>query len=495
MNKLTKTFFGLLLGTTISLGIGVGLKANSSNQIHEVKAATAGRFNVFIHPDCYWKNDSAHILAVFSDSTNTFASGTAMRITPDSDLGVSNGYSWIDIGGTEYAVLSMAVDYDDFTYDNFLFGRHDPSNSTIDKSTFSNWADNWAWAEIDGTWYNQGSGWVCNPKGLSSNNTVVITKKMLDSSTAGAAFQQDWGNYWKMTTYSGKASYSNLSGATKSAYLKSAGYEFVPGDPGDAPLGYEFAGWYTETSFTNQWTSSSRMTADTTLYAKYNAVNVTFNNGDPLTWNSTNQQYEAIEYFNANDTFHIVKTVGSVSTNFATLDTYVSSSVATSDGTNVTVKVAGTYAVYFKNDNTIYLGTADPLQEAYMYAGFFLTNVGCDATGASLPSGWTTVANRYATLSDDAKDIFYSADANEAGDTIEQTVARYDHAIASHTSLTKFMVNKGGTPRASHRNANAISLVNGSMNNAMIIVVVIASLGILTAGAYYFFKKSRKSEE
>ena len=385
---------------------------------------------------------------------------TALQITADSDFNPTNGLYWTNFGDDWYGIVSAVVDIDDITSSNY-----DNIAVMTGKSG-------------DGGWF---SGiWGLTPATVGTTNTIRCT-----SSNSLAA---DWGNYWKMTTYSGVTSYANLNAATKGYYLKSAGYEFVPDTP-SVPSGYAFAGWYTEPSFTNQWTSSSRMTADTELYAKYDQITAALDDGTDLEWNSTNSQYETIKYFDANDTFHVIKTIGSASTNYAELDSYMSSDVATSDGSNVTVKVAGTYAIYFKtNDWTIWLELADATQEAYMYAGYFLTTVGCDPNGVNLPSGWSAVAARYANLSGDAKDLFYNSSANESGNTIEQTAARYDHAVSGHAGLTRFMVNKSGTARAS--GASRLSVVPSvNSSNAIILVAIISSMMLIAVGGFFAYKK------
>ncbi len=255
---------------------------------------------------------------------------------------------------------------------------------------------------------------------------------------------------------------------------------------------YEFSGnWYENSALTQSY-STKLIVSNTNLYAKYNSVSVAFQDGQAMSYNSTNSQFEAIRYFEDNETFHIVKTVETTPTNYAALDSYMSSSVATSDGTNVTVKSEGTYAVYFKSDNTIWLELATAEQEAYMYAGFFLGNVGCDSSGVSLPSGWSTVAARYDSLSDDAKDIFYSASANESGTTIEQTAARYDYAVAHHSSLTRFMKNSSGTARAVA--ARAINpVIFNNTTSVTTIIVALATISLLGVTGYFFLRKKREN--
>lgn len=455
------TGFGLALAMAFGVGAAaIAVSSNRANSIEKTRAATDGRFSIIIDDDSWWKSDYAQIWATYSGAGE-------VRITPDSDLGTveNDGFTWHDIGGSWYAVLTMEVDTSTFTYGHFYFQRKNPSDG-------SDWGN---------------SDWVLDPSKVKNGtcNTVFIN--------SSSGFEQTWGNYWKITTYSGLTSYASLSGATKSAYFKSASYEFVPEDP-SAPAGYEFVGWYTDKGFNTQWTSSSRATADTTLYAKYEAVTAAFNDGDPLTYNSANSQFEAIKYFDANATFHIVKTVGSTDTNYAELDSGMSSSVATSDGTNVTVKVAGTYAVYFKSDNTLWIQIAEDSQIAYMYAGFFLTNVGCDASGVNLPSGWSTCSTRYGTLGASTRNYIRDFDTSKAeeGDDIVEMLDRYELAIRNHPSLTNFMVDGSGNPIVSRAAVIRPVALTGN-NNILIIVAVIGTILLISAGGYFFLRKKKEN--
>lgn len=460
--KTLKTLVAIALSATgLGSAVTLGVVANNDNAIIETNAATNGRFSILINDNCWWKDAYAQIWA-------TYSSAGPIRVTPDPALGKveNDGFTWQDIGGTWYAVVTMEVDTSTFTYNNFYLERRNPENGE--------------------SWNN--SGWILSPAKVrdGTSNTIVISDSV--------NFTQDWGNYWKITTYSGLTSYSNLTGATKAAYLKSADNNFMPNDP-EAPAGYEFTGWYTDKSFTNEWTTSSKPTADTTLYAKYETASAQFDDGDPLTYNSSNKQYEGIKYFDAGDKFHIVKTVGSVTTNCATLDSYMSSSVATSDGTDITVVATGTYAVYFKNDNTIWIQTASYNLEAYMYAGYFLTNVGCDSTGASLPSGWSTCASRYSTLSNDAKDYIYAFDVSavQDSDDISQMIERYNHACKAHPSLENFIKNSSGVSRTVPSGSRTIMPIANN-SNTVVIITIVSFISLSALGAFFLLRKKRKEQ-
>lgn len=460
-----KTILGIALSTaTLGGAIAVGAVSLDSNKMNKTEAATNGRFTILIDDDSWWKNDYAQIWA-------TYSSAGEIRITPDPDLGTveNDGFTWHDFGSSGwYAVLTMEVDTSTFTYGNFYFQRKNPADG----------AD----------WGN--SGWTLSPSAVKNGtcNTVRIAS---DNS-----FYQDWGNYWKITTYHGVSNYSNLSSATKSCYLKSAGYSFSE-TPAPLADGSEFVGWYTDTALTKSWDGS--FSSDMTVYAKYASTTARFvdstgADSDFMEYNSANNQWEGIRYFSANEKFKVKKTVGSTPTLYSALDSSLPTSVATSDGTWVTVKSAGTYAVYFKGDNTMWIQTASATLEAYMYAGYFLTNIGCDANGVNAPTGWSDCATRYGTLSPDAKNLIYNFNtaSAEEGDDIADMIERYEWAINHNpNTLSHFIVNGSGAERpiSGSRIVNPVSI---DTNNSMIIIITIASIITLAAVGGYFIIRRRK---
>ena len=158
---------------------------------------------------------------------------------------------------------------------------------------------------------------------------------------------------------------------------------------------------------------------------------------------------------------------------------------------NIVCKIAGTYDFYFDTETKrVWLSRQD-IVDADGYASYFLANVGCDATGATSPSGWSTVASAYSGLSNDAKDFLYAATGSieEGADNIARCVYWYDYAVRVHSELTKFMVNRSGTPRAS---SNTIVFANNSNNSAIILIVVIASsIAIISTGAFFLLRKKK----
>ena len=171
-------------------------------------------------------------------------------------------------------------------------------------------------------------------------------------------------------------------------------------------------------------------------------------------------------------------------------------------GSDITVNVAGTYAIYFNSTtNSIYITTPD-IAKADEWAIFFMNNVGCDATGVNLPTGWSACSSQYSSLSNGAKNIVYGATANPSVDApiVEQAVARYDAALRSHSSLTHFIVNGSDTPRA----VSAINVITpfslftqGATDASTIIIIIASSVALLsvTALSILVIKKRKQKEE
>ena len=157
---------------------------------------------------------------------------------------------------------------------------------------------------------------------------------------------------------------------------------------------------------------------------------------------------------------------------------------------NINVVTAGTYAFYFDSYvGSLYI-TKVEIAEADEWAQYFLSHVGCDASGRDLPTGWTACATEYAKISGPAKNIVYGATAKESGTYVEQAVARYDVAVRNHSSLTKFIVNSSDTPRSAAINVNPIAQAVAN-SGSMIAIIAISSVSIAAIGGYFLFKKKK----
>lgn len=93
---------------------------------------------------------------------------------------------------------------------------------------------------------------------------------------------------------------------------------------------------------------------------------------------------------------------------------------------------------------------------------------------------------------------YFSTSSGTTDAEILECVERYDYIERKYgtTALPDFLGRNNSYP-ASAQNHILISLFgqSGGLNSNIIVIVVIASLGLLSVGGYYFFRKSRKTEE
>lgn len=165
---------------------------------------------------------------------------------------------------------------------------------------------------------------------------------------------------------------------------------------------------------------------------------------------------------------------------------------------NIVCKVAGTYRFYFNTETKKIWISNDDIVAADGYAGYFLSNVGCDPTGVAVPTGWTTCATQYATLSGGAKDYLCAAEGNigEGATQISKCVYWYDYAIARHPSLVKFMVDSKDAPRAINSPISmphTYSEFKASEMTVIIVATTVTSLAVLSL-VLLISKKRRKHQ-
>lgn len=157
---------------------------------------------------------------------------------------------------------------------------------------------------------------------------------------------------------------------------------------------------------------------------------------------------------------------------------------------NIKCEIAGTYDFYFDTETKRLWISRQDIVDADGWATYFNTHVGCDDTGETLPSGWTSCATEYGKLSNDAKDYVYGATADPNGDNLGKALATYDHAVAAHQSLERFIVNSSSTPRAAAINVNSIAQAVAD-SGSMIAIIAISSVSIAAIGGYFLFKKKK----
>lgn len=158
---------------------------------------------------------------------------------------------------------------------------------------------------------------------------------------------------------------------------------------------------------------------------------------------------------------------------------------------NIKCKVAGTYDFYFDTETKrVWLSRQD-IVDADGFASYFLTNVGCDATGATAPSGWSTCASTYNNLNGAAKDYICGVSGKVDGNNVERCVYWYDYALRAHPTLTKFMVDSHGDPRVPSSNT---TITLESNNNMILIIGIVGMVTVSSIGAYFILRKKRKHQ-
>lgn len=177
-----------------------------------------------------------------------------------------------------------------------------------------------------------------------------------------------------------------------------------------------------------------------------------------------------------------------------TLDPAVEDCFSVGEYKKVQTDVGGTYSVTFDSTAQVFHIGPSATSEVDTWAQYFLDNVGCDETGATLPSGWSDCATSFASLSAPAKDFFYFSDANENGNVVEQALARYDYARRMHGTLNKFIKNRWNVERV--RNAIRDIVIHNdvlaSSNTSTAIVIIATATCLITVGGYFIFKKKHQ---
>lgn len=209
----------------------------------------------------------------------------------------------------------------------------------------------------------------------------------------------------------------------------------------------------------------------------------------PLT-HETNQYSGLISTGTAGEKFRIKEVLGTTVLYHNGLEDGVT--VATESGDYISVTAAGTYSVYFKPDTgKSWIAAAETSDIAYMYATYFLDVVECDYPNE--PSGWTTAKDRYATLSDDAKDFIYDAENHWAvNDDLYKMIERYNMACKNHPSLEKFVKNHSGTARVVSA-INIAPAVQESNNVTPIVIILATTIGLIAVASFFVIRRRKEN--
>lgn len=120
------------------------------------------------------------------------------------------------------------------------------------------------------------------------------------------------------------------------------------------------------------------------------------------------------------------------------------------------------------------------------YGTYLFNNIGCDASGAAAPSGWSDVSAAYGRLSLQTKNVVIETKANESGSTnLEKGLARYDWAVAHNPNVTGFIIGRANA-------AVVLGRVETFSSTNSIIIIGVALATSVAFGVMVLFAKRRK---
>ena len=185
------------------------------------------------------------------------------------------------------------------------------------------------------------------------------------------------------------------------------------------------------------------------------------------------------------------------------------------DGGTVTCLLTGAYIVkvcynsYHSEKNDVYIERNNASTAKYLAQKF---NSTISSICTAVVSGSKSLSDLQAAWgSNSSSDLYkhfngqpstitayFGTSSGTTDSDILACVARYDYIERKYgtTALPDFLGRNNSYP-TSAQNHILISLFgqSGGLNSSIIVIVVIASLGLLSVGGYYFFRKSRKTEE
>ena len=481
--KSLKTILGIALSvgglgtaaTVTGVSIAQGNRAVVDSAVEATTTNGKYRINVLTNAS-RWLQDGV--------STLFKPSGSNVVMTKDSDFSASttnSNYAQVTIGGTTYnwQTYELSSRNSLTTTGNSWFGRGTPSNT-------------------DGyNWFDSGISLYTNFRENYYDNTIIINGSEWNFSATA------YGWYVKACLHTGL----NLENSS-TIFMNSAANP----DP-STPFGYQFDGWYTESSFTNKWTSGSQY-KDINLYAKYSLKKEAYIAGDMNSWSTNNDDYlmspasDNQYYFDLelekNQEFKIVYNGAWIGWEQVDLTSKVVTNnyiVKASDveKPNIKAATAGKYEIYFKTTATgdtkkIWIqqdseAAATTWAQSFLDATDSICSTGAGGTSenhlSQLSAIWPTHSGNYKDLTVGAQDMLKIGTANE---TIADAHDRYVHIMTRYAGqLTAF---GDWTVGGSGSGANAINTINN--NNSGIFIVVVSAVVIAgAAGAFFILRKKK----
>ena len=267
----TATATGAKSGVTYNFKVDGASVQNTSSNTYKTTYTSSGSKSVTVSVE-----KSGYDTVTSSAVTTTISDRPAVYL-----LGLKNEYNW------------TVQDSNKMTY-NATTGLYEITRNLYQGSTTyggtdqANANDTGFKVYTGSTYYGSSAGYTIN--GMSYNNTtlasgntknVCLTTKDLSSASSSAVpYKFTYSTVTKKVTvyYPMKVTYNMQShGTNPSANGYVVAYDSTitaPTDP--TATGYTFGGWYKEAACTNAWNfSTDKVTADTTLYAKWTAESKT----------------------------------------------------------------------------------------------------------------------------------------------------------------------------------------------------------------------------
>lgn len=497
--KMKHLFAGLVATLALGAATTAGVLVSSNKRV--IKPAEAATKTVYFEDKGWWGKDNAYT-AVYCWKTD----GTAKASWPGERMTLSYPASHQNTGGNIYK-----FSYDVATYPNLIFVRVNASGTIADwgaktvnltspsgTANYFTLGDDEVWGDpgAEGSWktpVSEGAYLRGSSIGWDESNQISMT-------ATGNANEYSITRNFAANEMVKMVTYSSTIGAPESwvaVNQTSCNHDVsypVSIDGGNAKV--TNAGNYTLT--VNTSTGVYSFSANDFVTPTAQIVFSNGENGDSSTYSPSTQQSEILAHLNQGESFTVkhVTSFGTFYRGYDNLETGDGSSRNKNDVTKgnlkedstyyINVAKSGLYLLYVKDSGMIWMQDAEPGPAAYNWATYFLANVGCDANGVNLPSGWSTVSARYSTLTDEAKALIVGGTANESGDELGQALARYDYAVTHHAGLTRFITGRTISSGSGSRTLNIAS------NNEVAMPAIASVTGLVTmtaVGGFFFLKK------
>ena len=507
--KFKKLISGLVLATTLALGVGAALKSNLDRKPVEEAAAAISKTvtKVYVEDQV---NASTTVLAIESISFDSGYDHTAWRAFLTSYLGARSSYNTTT--GTSMPSSKGWSYMSNSEQEKYLLCPTGSKNYTMIfpewvtafsyKAVGNNW---WNWFDVNGSAVGLHSGWgigkkvnsyIYNDSGWKMNANLVDTAQS---------------NTWGDITITARAIKAGTTTELASKSITMSKYYKISGQSYDL-FGYTFGGWYTTNALTSE--HNTLLTANTTIYAKETQKKEAYlacasngwkaNDDNYLLVPGSDSQYTITISLPADDEFKVVYNGTWYGwDNVDPASKLVTSGTLTDNGGNILLRTATTLEIYFKttaSSNRIWI-QQDSQSEAEVYATAFLAAITCTQTSTTFNinvwnevSGTASMEYKFNDLTEGAKGKLSTAVASESGNVIQQCAARYDRILGKYgygTAEGQYHDFMNRKPAPLNRGMVLLaSITNGSSGNA-VAIIAISIVSVAAVGGFFFIRRKK----